>query len=120
MGENGEKQRVCVTGAGGYVASWVVKLLLSKGYMVHGTVRDPSDEKKNGHLTKLENAAENLQLFKIDLLDYEGLCAAVAGCTGVLHVASPVPYQRVTNPEARFFLTIKLTLKLFLCIKRSG
>nr|GEV69006.1 cinnamoyl-CoA reductase 2-like [Tanacetum cinerariifolium] len=28
-------------GAGGYVASWVVKLLLSKGYTVHGTVRDP-------------------------------------------------------------------------------
>lgn len=38
----GEKGRVvCVTGAGGYVASWVVKLLLSKGYIVHGTVRDP-------------------------------------------------------------------------------
>ncbi|XP_034676959.1 cinnamoyl-CoA reductase 2-like isoform X4 [Vitis riparia] len=33
-----EKGKVCVTGAGGYVASWVVKLLLSKGYIVHGTV----------------------------------------------------------------------------------
>lgn len=36
-----EKCRVCVTGAGGYVASWLVKLLLSKDYIVHGTVRDP-------------------------------------------------------------------------------
>ncbi|XP_077215754.1 cinnamoyl-CoA reductase 2-like isoform X2 [Tasmannia lanceolata] len=36
-----EKGRVCVTGAGGYVASWVVKLFLSEGYIVHGTVRDP-------------------------------------------------------------------------------
>lgn len=36
-----ERERVCVTGAGGYVASWVVKVLLSKGYFVHGTVRDP-------------------------------------------------------------------------------
>ncbi|XP_034676957.1 cinnamoyl-CoA reductase 2-like isoform X2 [Vitis riparia] len=36
-----EKGKVCVTGAGGYVASWVVKLLLSKGYIVHGTVREP-------------------------------------------------------------------------------
>lgn len=34
--------RVCVTGAGGFIASWLVKLLLSKGYLVHGTVRDPS------------------------------------------------------------------------------
>lgn len=37
----GEKFRVCVTGAGGYVASSLVKLLLSKDYIVHGTVRDP-------------------------------------------------------------------------------
>jgi nucleoside-diphosphate-sugar epimerase len=32
---------VCVTGAGGFVASWLVKLLLSTGrYAVRGTVRD--------------------------------------------------------------------------------
>ena len=33
---------VCVTGAGGFIASWLVKLLLSRGYTVHGTVRDLS------------------------------------------------------------------------------
>ncbi|CAI9270436.1 unnamed protein product [Lactuca saligna] len=92
-------KRVCVTGAGGYIASWVVKLLLSKGYMVHGTVRDPCDEKKNGHLRKLENAEERLKLFKADVLEYENLCAAFAGCIGVLHVASPVPGGRVSNPQ---------------------
>ncbi|KVI07737.1 NAD-dependent epimerase/dehydratase [Cynara cardunculus var. scolymus] len=92
-------KRVCVTGAGGYIASWVVKLLLSKGYMVHGTVRDPCDEKKNGHLKKLEDAEERLQLFKADLLDYEDLCAAFAGCNGVLHIASPVPGRHVPNPQ---------------------
>uniref|UniRef100_A0A453SJZ0 NAD-dependent epimerase/dehydratase domain-containing protein n=1 Tax=Aegilops tauschii subsp. strangulata TaxID=200361 RepID=A0A453SJZ0_AEGTS len=33
---------VCVTGAGGFVASWLVKLLLSKPHFtVRGTVRDP-------------------------------------------------------------------------------
>ena len=32
-----------MTGAGGYLASWVVKLLLSKDYLVHGTVRDPGN-----------------------------------------------------------------------------
>jgi uncharacterized protein YbjT (DUF2867 family) len=33
---------VCVTGAGGFIASWLVKLLLSRGqYAVRGTVRDP-------------------------------------------------------------------------------
>lgn len=34
---------VCVTGAGGFIASWLVRRLLSGGdYAVHGTVRDPS------------------------------------------------------------------------------
>ncbi|KAF8405602.1 hypothetical protein HHK36_010509 [Tetracentron sinense] len=94
-----EKGRVCVTGAGGYVASWLVKLLLSKGYMVHGTVRDPSDE-KNAHLEKLEKAPENLELFKANLLDYDSLCAAITGCDGVFHVASPVPSSKLSNPEA--------------------
>jgi hypothetical protein len=32
---------VCVTGAGGFVGSWLVELLLSRGYAVHATVRDP-------------------------------------------------------------------------------
>lgn len=95
-----DKERVCVTGAGGYIASWLVKYLLLKGYMVHGTVREPCDE-KNAHLKKLEGAAENLQLFKTDLLDYEGLCAAMVGCTGVFHVACPVPADKVPNPEVQ-------------------
>jgi len=37
-----ERSTVCVTGAGGFVASWLVKLLLSTcRYAVRGTVRDP-------------------------------------------------------------------------------
>ncbi|XP_056164618.1 cinnamoyl-CoA reductase 1-like [Syzygium oleosum] len=100
MEEMSKRERICVTGAGGYVASWVVKFLLSKGYKVHGTVRDPSDQ-KNAHLKELENAQESLHLFATDLLNYEGLCAAITGCTGVLHVASPVPVGKVQNPEAK-------------------
>jgi len=37
----GNGQTVCVTGAAGYIASWLVKLLLQKGYTVKGTVRNP-------------------------------------------------------------------------------
>ncbi|XP_034702009.1 cinnamoyl-CoA reductase 2-like [Vitis riparia] len=92
------RPRLSEVSHGGYIASWVVKFLLSKGYIVHGTVRDPSDE-KNSHLKKLEKALENLQLFKTDLLDYEGLCAAFAGCSGVFHVASPVHIGPISNPE---------------------
>ncbi|KAF8108840.1 hypothetical protein N665_0104s0153 [Sinapis alba] len=93
-----EKGKVCVTGAGGFLASWVVDLLLSKDYFVHGTVRDP-DHEKYSHLKKLEKAGDKLKLVKADLLDYASLQSAIAGCSGVFHVASPVPSSSVPNPE---------------------
>ncbi len=37
----GHGQTVCVTGAAGSIASWLVKLLLERGYTVKGTVRNP-------------------------------------------------------------------------------
>ncbi|KAL1190025.1 Cinnamoyl-CoA reductase 1 [Cardamine amara subsp. amara] len=95
-----EKSKVCVTGSGGFIASWLVKFLLSRGYTVHGTVRDPCDE-KNDHLRKLENAAKNLKLFKADLYDYEGLSSAISGCSGVFHIATLVPFEGVPLTEAK-------------------
>lgn len=85
-------------GAGGYIASWLIKLLLFKSYIVHGTVRDSGDD-KNVQLKNLEHAAEKLKLFKADLLDYNSVLEAIDGCDGVFHVASPVPSGRVSNPE---------------------
>ncbi|KAM5573985.1 cinnamoyl-CoA reductase 1 [Rosa sericea] len=96
----GVYETVCVTGAGGFAASWIVKLLLSNNYVVHGTVRQPGDSKYD-HLNNLERSPENLKLFKADLLDYESLRLAISGCSGVFHVASPVPFPTaITDPEA--------------------
>lgn len=36
----GTGKLVCVTGASGYIASWLVRLLLARGYTVRATVRD--------------------------------------------------------------------------------
>lgn len=41
MGKAVAGDKVCVTGASGFVASWLVKRLLLSGYHVVGTVRDP-------------------------------------------------------------------------------
>ncbi|PKI33826.1 hypothetical protein CRG98_045778 [Punica granatum] len=95
-----ENKRVCVTGAGGFVAPWwIVKLLLSKGYIVRGTMRDPKDE-KYAALNKLERASDNLKHFQADLRDYDSL-VAIMGCAGVFHAACPVPTSTLANPEAR-------------------
>ncbi|KAK4765412.1 hypothetical protein SAY86_026502 [Trapa natans] len=86
---------VCVTGAGGFIASWLVKLLLERGYTVRGTVRNPEDP-KNAHLRELQGAEERLRLCRADLLDLDSLREAINGCDGVFHTASPV----TDDPEA--------------------
>lgn len=90
---------VLVTGGNGYIASWVVKLLLDLGFSVRATVRDPADRAKTGHL--LSMAAEspgNLTLFQADLLESGGFDRAMANCGLVFHTASPVAIRGVADP----------------------
>ncbi|XP_057769101.1 tetraketide alpha-pyrone reductase 1 [Salvia miltiorrhiza] len=95
-----EGKKVCVTGAAGFVASWLVKRLLLSGYRVIGTVRDPDDEKKVGHLLRLEGARERLQLVRADLMEEGSFDNAILGCHGVFHLASPVLGQPKSDPKA--------------------
>ncbi|OMP03863.1 NAD-dependent epimerase/dehydratase [Corchorus olitorius] len=96
---NGEKGKVCVTGASGFLASWLVKRLLLAGYHVIGTVRDPGNERKLAHLWKLEGAKERLQLVRAELLEEGSFDEAIMGCQGVFHTASPV-MKPSFDPEA--------------------
>ncbi|CAN0917306.1 Phenylacetaldehyde reductase [Linum grandiflorum] len=98
MSEEGKGKVVCVTGASGYIASWLVKLLLQRGYTVKATVRDPNDAKKTEHLLALEGAKERLKLFKADLLDEGSFDNVVEGCEGVFHTASPF-FLNATDPQ---------------------
>lgn len=82
--------KVMVTGASGYIASWIIKYLLEEGYTVHGTVRDPEKYSSIAHLLKIADAAPGtLKLFKADLLDEGSFDAAMEGCDIVMHTASP-------------------------------
>ncbi|KAL0927837.1 hypothetical protein M5K25_002052 [Dendrobium thyrsiflorum] len=96
---SGGGKLVCVTGASGFIASWLVKLLLHRGYTVKASVRDPADPRKTEHLRSLEGASERLHLFKANLLDEGSFDAEIAGCDGVFHTASPF-YHSVTDPQA--------------------
>ncbi|KAK9913039.1 hypothetical protein M0R45_036865 [Rubus argutus] len=98
---SGARNVVCVTGASGYIASWLVKLLLQRGYIVKATVRDPNDPKKTQHLVSLNGAKERLHLFKADLVDEGSFDPVVDGCNGVFHTASPVLLSSISDPQAQ-------------------
>jgi nucleoside-diphosphate-sugar epimerase len=91
---------VLVTGAAGYMASWIVKMLLEEGIDVHATVRDPADLEKTAHLRALvKPGSGRLDLFRADLLDGTSFDEAAAGCELVIHTASPFFLTGVRHAE---------------------
>ncbi|XP_027333251.1 vestitone reductase-like isoform X2 [Abrus precatorius] len=93
------KGRVCVTGGTGFIGSWIIKRLLEDGYSVNTTVRhDPEHKKDVSFLTNLPGAPQRLQILSADLSNPESFTAAVEGCIGVFHVATPVDFE-LREPE---------------------
>lgn len=81
---------ILVTGATGYIASWVIKNLLEQGCTVHATVRDLNKKKSFAHLEKIAaQSSGSLQLFQANLLEPHSFDAAMQGCEIVIHMASP-------------------------------
>ncbi|KAL8062851.1 hypothetical protein ABFX02_02G174000 [Erythranthe guttata] len=86
---------VCVTGGAGYLASFLVKQLLLRGYVVHATLRSLGDASKVGLLKGLPHADTRLKLFEADIYNPDEFAPAVDGCEIVVHMATPL--QHYTN-----------------------
>jgi len=81
---------VLVTGASGYVGTWITYKLLKKGYHVRAGVRDINDTNKVAHLkTMIPEVADHVTLVPIDIEKHQGLEEAVRGCTYIVHAALP-------------------------------
>lgn len=92
---------ILVTGATGYIASWVIQNLLEQGHTVHATVRDLNKTASFDHLEKIAaDLSANLKLFKANLLDEGSFDEAMQGCEIVIHMASPFLVTNFKDPIA--------------------
>ena len=92
---------ILVTGASGYIASWIVHDLLAAGATVHATVRDPSRASSVAHLEAMARRLPGqLRLFVADLTTPGAFDEAMQGCEVVLHTASPFVLEGFSDAEA--------------------
>uniref|UniRef100_A0A0W0ETB8 NAD-dependent epimerase/dehydratase domain-containing protein n=1 Tax=Moniliophthora roreri TaxID=221103 RepID=A0A0W0ETB8_MONRR len=88
---------ILVTGANGYIAAWVTRVLLERGYNVRGTVRSAAKgEEILNKFVKLPGYNQPGKLGKFEFVVVEDICKpgafdeAVKGIDAVQHIASPV------------------------------
>lgn len=95
-----EVKKVLVTGATGYIGSWVVKYLLEDGYEVNITVRNKSKKEKYAHLVKIaEEAKAKLNVFEADLMKEGSFVEPMQNCEVVYHIASPFIINNIKDPQ---------------------
>lgn len=113
---------VMVTGANGFLPSYIVKDLLESGHTVHACVRDASNPEKVSHLKSLPGAPERLKLFSTGDLakvaDNKAFDKPMDGCQAVMHAATPLN----TNSSEEDMLKPAMisTQELLDCIGRNA
>ncbi|KAJ3772324.1 D-lactaldehyde dehydrogenase [Lentinula raphanica] len=80
--------KILVTGANGFVAAWVIRTLLEKGYKVRGTIRS---EGKGVYLKKIfAEHEDNFELVIVEDITKDGAFDdAIKGVDAIAHTASP-------------------------------
>lgn len=81
--------KVFVSGGSGYIAGFLIRQLVAEGWQVHTSIRNLAREADVRAWLGVDNS--KLTFFAADLMSDDGWAEAMAGCTHVAHVASPIP-----------------------------
>ena len=86
---------VLVTGGSGYIAGFTIRQLIEQGWTVRATIRSLGREAEVRDWLKVDN--DRLSFFAADLTSDAGWAKAMAGCSHVVHMASPIPLHNVKD-----------------------
>jgi len=114
-----EPQTVLVTGANGFVAAHVIKVLLSRGFRVIGTVRTPA---KGKHLEEVfeKEAGVKFQYVVVEDMQVPGAFdEVVKGVSAIQHIASPMMFTE-GDPELVIRPAVKGTTGILESFKKNG
>ncbi len=89
--------KVFVSGGSGYIAGFLIRQLIGEGWTVHTSIRDLARE--NAVRASLAVDDSKLKFFAADLTSDAGWAEAMAGCSHVAHVASPLPSNAPTSDD---------------------
>jgi len=111
---------VLITGISGFIARHCAVDLLNAGYRVRGTVR--SSHGSGDVRASLARHADvsSLEFVQADLESDAGWDSAVAGCWGVLHVASPFPAKQPRDEQELIRPAVQGTLRVLRAAAAAG
>jgi nucleoside-diphosphate-sugar epimerase len=115
-------ETVLVTGGSGFIGSHCILQLLAAGYKVRTTIRSLKREDQVRAMLK-EGGAEpddRLSFVAADLEKDSGWAEAVAGCTYVLHVASPLPPKLPKHEDELIVPAREGTLRVLRASRDAG
>ena len=102
--QTSKQKLILVTGATGYLASNLIKLLLEKNYKVRGTVRSLSKKKHLPIYNLVPSKKKNLSFVEANLNNPEQWNEATKGVDWIAHLASPFFLGSPKDPQKELIL----------------
>jgi len=104
-------QKIFVTGGNGFIGSRVVYQLIQQGYGVRCLLRPTSETARIDELP--------IECVLGDIRDLDSLCKGMAGCDGVIHLASLSNWEDIHSPRMHE-VVVEGSLKVLTAAQRSG